>query len=57
VKIFTPAYTSHGKIAQARAYAAEVQLVEGLREELEAEAMPSTPAIIGKLSFWTEPRF
>lgn len=39
VKILTPAYTSPAKIAQVRAYGAEVQLVEGPREESEAEAI------------------
>jgi threonine synthase len=39
VKIFAPAYTSPAKIAQVRAYGAEVQLVEGPREESEAEAI------------------
>jgi threonine synthase len=39
VKILTPASTSPAKIAQARAYGAEVQLVEGPREESEAEAI------------------
>jgi threonine synthase len=39
VKILTPASTSPAKIAQARAYGAEIQLVEGPREESEAEAI------------------
>lgn len=39
VKILTPATTSPGKIAQVRAYGAEIQLVEGPREESETEAM------------------
>jgi len=39
VKILAPADTSPAKIAQARAYGAEVQLVEGPREECEAEAV------------------
>ncbi|ACL58059.1 threonine synthase [Methylobacterium nodulans] len=39
VKILAPAYTSPAKIAQVRAYGAEVQLVEGPREESEAEAI------------------
>ena len=38
VKILAPAYTSPAKIAQVRAYGAEIQLVEGPREESEAEA-------------------
>jgi threonine synthase len=39
VKILAPASTSPAKIAQVRAYGAEVQLVEGPREESEAEAI------------------
>src|SRR6266702_4363479 len=39
VKIIAPAYTSPEKIAQVRAYGAEVQLVEGPREESEREAI------------------
>ena len=39
VKILAPAYTSPAKIAQVLAYGAEVQLVEGPREESEAEAI------------------
>ena len=39
VKILAPASTSPAKIAQARAYGAEVQLVEGPREASEAEAI------------------
>lgn len=39
VKILAPASTSPGKIAQARAYGAEVQLVEGPRENSETEAI------------------
>jgi threonine synthase len=39
VKILTPASTSPAKIAQVRAYGAEIQLVEGPREESEAEAI------------------
>ena len=39
VKILVPAATSLAKIAQVRAYGAEVQLVEGPREESEAEAI------------------
>ena len=39
VKILAPASTSPAKIAQVRAYGAEVQLVEGPREETEAEAI------------------
>jgi len=39
VKILAPASTSPAKIAQVRAYGAEVQLVAGPREEAEAEAI------------------
>jgi threonine synthase len=39
VKILAPASTSPAKIAQVRASGAEVQLVEGPREESEAEAI------------------
>jgi threonine synthase len=39
VKILAPAYTSPAKIAQVRAYGAEVQLVEGPREESQNEAI------------------
>ncbi|KAB1643385.1 threonine synthase [Gulosibacter chungangensis] len=39
VKIFAPATTSPGKIAQVRAYGADVQLVEGPRIESQHEAI------------------
>ncbi|MER9947293.1 threonine synthase [Mesorhizobium sp. M0047] len=39
VKILTPTSTSSVKIAQARAYGAEIQLVEGPRDASEAEAI------------------
>jgi threonine synthase len=39
VKVLAPASTSPGKIAQVRAYGAQVQLVEGPREESQAEAI------------------
>lgn len=39
VRILTPASTSSHKLAQARAYGAEVQLVGGPREEVQAEAI------------------
>jgi threonine synthase len=39
VKILAPASTSPAKIAQVRAYGAQVQLVEGPREESETEAI------------------
>ena len=40
VKILAPAYTSPAKIAQVRAYGAEVQLVEGPREEFAERSDP-----------------
>src|ERR1700758_1654443 len=39
IKILAPASTSPMKIAQERAYGADIQLVEGPREESEAEAI------------------
>ncbi|MBR0716774.1 threonine synthase [Bradyrhizobium liaoningense] len=39
IKILAPASTSPMKIAQVRAYGAEIQLVDGPREESEAEAI------------------
>jgi threonine synthase len=39
IKILAPASTSPAKIAQVRAYGAQVQLVEGPREASEAEAV------------------
>src|SRR5690348_2695712 len=39
IKILAPASTSPAKIAQVRSYGAQVQLVEGPREESEAEAI------------------
>jgi len=44
VKILAPASTSPAKIAQVRAYGAEVQLVEGPRDESEAEAIRQSSA-------------
>ena len=44
VKILAPAYTSPVKVAQVRAYGAEVQLVEGPREESQAEAIRQSEA-------------
>ncbi|MEV6264279.1 pyridoxal-phosphate dependent enzyme [Streptomyces sp. NPDC051784] len=38
-KIIVPAATSAAKILQARAYGAEIELVEGTRDEVSAEAM------------------
>jgi len=39
VSIFAPAHASAGKIAQMRAFGADVRLVEGPRENAETEAM------------------
>ena len=39
VKIFCPAYTSPGKLVQVRASGAAIQLVDGPREESQAEAI------------------
>ena len=44
VKILAPASTSPAKIAQVRVYGAEVQLVEGPRENSEAEAIRQSDA-------------
>jgi threonine synthase len=52
VKILAPAYTSPGKIAQVRAYGAEVELVEGPREESEAEAIRQSGQIFYSSHNW-----
>lgn len=52
VKILAPAYTSPAKIAQVRAYGAEVQLVEGPREESQAEAMRQSAKIFYASHNW-----
>ena len=52
VKILAPAYTSPAKIAQVRAYGAEVQLVEGPREESEAEAIRQSEQIFYSSHNW-----
>ncbi|CAG9209759.1 Threonine synthase [Paraburkholderia tropica] len=52
VKILAPAYTSPAKIAQVRAYGAEVQLVEGPREESQAEAMRQSEKIFYTSHNW-----
>lgn len=52
VKILAPAYTSPAKIAQVRAYGAEVQLVEGPREESEAEAIRQSGRIFYSSHNW-----
>jgi threonine synthase len=52
VKIVAPASTSPAKIAQVRAYGAEVQLVEGPREESEAEAIRQSGEIFYASHNW-----
>ena len=52
VKIIAPAYTSPAKIAQVRAYGAEVQLVEGTREESEREAIRQSDRIFYSSHNW-----
>jgi len=52
VKILAPAYTSPAKIAQVRAYGAEVQLVEGPREESEREAIRQSSEIFYSSHNW-----
>jgi threonine synthase len=52
VKILAPAYTSPAKIAQIRAYGAEVQLVEGPREESEKEAIRQSDQIFYSSHNW-----
>jgi threonine synthase len=52
VKILAPAYTSPAKIAQIRAYGAEVQLVEGAREESEREAIRQSGQIFYSSHNW-----
>jgi threonine synthase len=52
VKILAPADTSPAKIAQARTYGAEVQLVEGPREDTEAEAIRQSERIFYASHNW-----
>jgi threonine synthase len=52
VKILAPAYTSPAKIAQVRAYGAEVQLVEGPREESQHEAIRQSGKIFYSSHNW-----
>jgi threonine synthase len=52
VKILAPAYTSPAKIAQVRAYGAEVQLVEGPREESQQEAIRQSGQIFYSSHNW-----
>jgi threonine synthase len=52
VKILAPAFTSSAKVAQMRAHGAEVQLVEGPREESEAEAVRQSERIFYSSHNW-----
>lgn len=52
VKILAPATTSPAKIAQVRAYGAEVQLVEGPREASQAEAIRQSRQIFYSSHNW-----
>ena len=52
VKVLAPAYTSPAKIAQVRAYGAEVQLVEGPREESQNEAIRQSNQIFYSSHNW-----
>jgi threonine synthase len=52
VKVLAPASTSPAKIAQARAYGAEVELVEGPREATAAEAIRQSAKIFYASHNW-----
>jgi len=52
VRILAPATTSTTKIAQIRAYGAEVQLVDGPREESQAEAIRQSNEIFYSSHNW-----
>jgi threonine synthase len=52
VKILAPAYASPAKIAQIRAYGAEVQLIDGPREESQAEAIRQSQEIFYSSHNW-----
>ena len=52
VKILAPAYASPAKIAQIRAYGAEVQLIDGPREESQAEAIRQSHEIFYSSHNW-----
>ncbi|NYH16363.1 threonine synthase [Paraburkholderia bryophila] len=52
VKILAPAYTSPAKVAQVRAYGAQIQLVEGPREESQAEAIRQSAEIFYSSHNW-----
>lgn len=51
-KVLAPAYASPAKIAQIRAYGAEVQLVEGPREESQAEAIRQSGTVFYASHNW-----
>jgi len=52
VKIFCPATTSPGKLAQVRAYGAEIQLVDGPRQESETEAIRQSSEVFYASHNW-----
>ncbi|MBS0342530.1 MAG: pyridoxal-phosphate dependent enzyme [Proteobacteria bacterium] len=52
VKILAPSFASPPKIAQMRAYGAEVQLVEGPRQECENEAVRQSGSIFYSSHNW-----
>jgi threonine synthase len=52
VKILAPSYTPAAKVAQIRAFGAEVQLVEGPREESEYEAIRQSEKIFYASHNW-----
>lgn len=52
VKVLAPAHTSPAKIAQVAAYGAEVQLVEGPREETQAEAIRQSDRVFYASHNW-----
>ncbi|MBB1623720.1 pyridoxal-phosphate dependent enzyme [Achromobacter sp. UMC71] len=52
VTIFAPAYTSSAKVAQIRAFGADVRLVEGPRENSETEAIRASAEIFYASHNW-----
>jgi threonine synthase len=52
VKILAPSYTSPAKVAQVRAFGADVQLVEGPREESQNEAIRQSDRIFYSSHNW-----
>ena len=52
VKVLAPAYTSPAKVAQVRAYGAEIQLVDGPREESQAEAIRQSDQVFYASHNW-----